>query len=218
MSFQKSTLQTSDAQFLATADIINEQTTTYASIWGIDPEQRDELQTLTANAHTTYNANNEIATKNKTTSTAKKFAFAELKHFLGIYINALEGNPRVPDAALALMGLRPREHHAHQPLPRPAKQPVITVVKLHDEIIVYAAQPEHDQPTAGVAPKRYHAFMIRIRMDGEDTYQTVVSTRLHHTLFFERADEGKRLFISAAWVNPRLEPGPWCEEISEIIG
>ena len=22
----------------------------------------------------------------------------------------------------------------------------------------------------------------------------------------------------AAWVNPRFEPGPWCEEISEVIG
>ena len=210
-------MKRTDADFLAQANNINTQVHLHFE-WNVDPEQQTQLDTLVNNANVAYAANNEVATKNATTSTNKKSSFGDLKHFLGIFINALEGNTRVPDAALELMGLRPRNPAGHHPLPRPTKQLVITVVKLHDELTVYAAQPEHDQPTAGVAPERYHGFIIRTRWEGEDTYQTAISTRLHHTFFFERADEGKRIFLSAAWVNPRLEPGPWCEEISEIIG
>jgi hypothetical protein len=34
----------------------------------------------------------------------------------------------------------------------------------------------------------------------------------------EYEDRGKEVFLSAAWVNPRLEPGPWSDEITEIVG
>ena len=214
---KQTTLQKPDAQFLAQANTIDEQCHAHLE-WNIDPQRQSALDTLLSNANNSYKLNLDKATKNAITAANKKKDFGELKHFLGTFIDYLEVNTDVPDAALQFMGLRSREHHASQPLPRPDKQPVLSIVKLHDEFTVYAAQPEHDQPTAGVAPARYHAFMIRIRHEGEDSYQTVVSTRLHHTLFFERTDEGKRIFISAAWVNPRLEPGPWCEEIPEIIG
>jgi hypothetical protein len=60
--------------------------------------------------------------------------------------------------------------------------------------------------------------MLRYKIEGDADYRTVISTRLHHTLFFEQIDEGKRISLSAAWVNPRLEPGPWCEEMAEVIG
>jgi hypothetical protein len=214
---RSSTLQKPDAECLAQANTINEQCHAHLE-WNIDPQRQSAFDTLLSNANNSYRLNLDKATKNAITAANKKVDFGELKHFLGPFIDYLEVNTNVPDAALQFMGLRSREHHAHQPLPRPTDPPVISVRKLHDELTVYAAQPEHDQPTAGVAPKHYHGFIIRTRHEGEDTYQTVVSNRLHHTLFFERADEGKRIFISAAWVNPRLEPGPWCEEIGEIIG
>jgi hypothetical protein len=116
------------------------------------------------------------------------------------------------------MGLRPRTHHAHQPLPPPQKAPVVTVKKLHDEIIVYVAQPEQDHPTGSLAPVEYHAFRLRWKFEGEAQYRFEVSTRLHHTLYFEQTDETKRVLLSAAWVNPRLQPGPFSEEISVVIG
>jgi hypothetical protein len=118
MSYQKSTLQKPDAQFLATADIINEQTIANASIWNVDPEQ----------------------------------------------------------------------------------------------------QSEHDQPTGTVGPKKYHAFMLRWKFEGDAEYKTVTSTRLHHTLLFEQADETKRVILAAAWVNPHLQPGLWSNDVTEVIG
>jgi hypothetical protein len=54
-------------------------------------------------------------------------------------------------------------------------------------------------------------------MEGDDHYETT-TTQLHHTFFFERDDEGKRIYLSAEWINPRLETVPWSTEISEIIG
>ena len=214
---KQTTLQKPDAQFLAQANTISEQCHAHLE-WNTDPQRQSTLDALLSNANNSYKLNLDKATKNAITPANKKKDFGELKHFLGTFIDYLEVNTDVPDAALQFMALRSREHHASKPLPRPDKQPGISIVKLHDELTVYVAQPEHDQPTQGVAPERYHGFIIRTRWDGEDAYQTVLSTRLHHTLFFERADEGKRIFISAAWVNPRLEPGTWCEEIAEYIG
>ena len=217
MSTQQSTLNKPDAQFLAQAKTINEQCHEHFE-WNIDSQRLTTFDTLLTNANNSYQLNLDKATKNAVTAANKKADFGELKHFLGPFIDYLEVNTAVPDSALQFMGLRSREHHAHHPLPRPTDPPVISVRKLHDEITVYVAQTEHDHPTDTVAPKRYHGFILRMRYENENTYQTVLSTRLHHTLFFERADEGKRIFISAAWINPRLEAGPWCEEISEVIG
>jgi hypothetical protein len=91
-------------------------------------------------------------------------------------------------------------------------------VRQHDEITVYVARPEHDQPTQGVKPTKYHSFKLRWRYEGETADRFELSTRLHYTLRFDREDETKRVILSAAWINPRLEAGPWSEDISEVIG
>jgi hypothetical protein len=217
MSRRKSSLEKPDEQFLADATTINALCNQNASEWYIDPDRLKDFNSFLGNAQSAYTLNNNKATKNAITSANKKAAFGELKHFMGSFINYLEVNTYVPDEALAYMGLRSREHHAHQPLPRPKEEIVISVKKQHDEMTIYAAIPEQDHPTAGVGPVKHHGFVIRYREEGKED-KLVVSTRLHHTLFFEREDEGKRIFISAAWVNPRLETGPWSDEISEIIG
>jgi hypothetical protein len=218
MTHSQSTLQKPDAQFLAQANSINGQCHLHEPDWALDSPRIMQFDVALSNANSAYAVNLDPATKTAITSANKKVAFGELKHFLGSFIDYLEVNTNVPDAALAAMGLRPRQRHVFQPLPRPTAPPVISVKRLHDEITVYVAQPEHDQPTSGVAPTHYHSFIIRYKLEGDADWHTVVSTRLHHTLHFEQTDETKRVTISAAWVNPRLEPGPWCEEISEVIG
>ncbi|MDR0614509.1 MAG: hypothetical protein LBF82_00850 [Lactobacillales bacterium] len=219
MSKNQGTLNKPDAEVLAHANTIDSQCHQHEPDWNIDTNRLATFDTVLFNANTAYQANSDKATKNAITVANKNAAFGELKHNMGTFINYLELNTQVPDAALEAMGLRPRQHHAHLPLPRPAEQLVLSVKKQHDEITVYAARPEQDQPTAGVGPAHYHGFALRYRVEGENEVEkTVISTRLHHTLFFERTDEGKRVFLSAAWVNPRLEEGPWSGEISEIIG
>ncbi|MDR0348723.1 MAG: hypothetical protein LBH90_04415, partial [Tannerella sp.] len=61
-------------------------------------------------------------------------------------------------------------------------------------------------------------FKLRWRFEDETTYHFEISTRLRRTLFFGRENETRRVILSAAWVNPRMEEGPWSEDITEVIG
>jgi hypothetical protein len=214
-----SNLKKPDPQFLAYAATINKVCHVNATAYGLDPNELTTFDTLLAAANSTYAANVDESTRNIATSVVKKAAFAELKNFLGMFINALEGNSKVPDTDIALMGLRPRHPQGHHPLPPPTDQLVMSLDAQNDEITVYVARPEHDQPTSTVAPERHFGFILRYKMEGDADadYKTVVSSRLHHTLYFEHADEGKRILLSAAWVNHRMEPGPWSKEISQVI-
>jgi hypothetical protein len=213
----QSVLQKPDAKFLSQATTINEQCHQHVPKWGMTSDDLIPFDILLANARGAYDLNIERATKNATTAMLKRTAFGELKSYMGMLINTLEGNSKVSDGDIELMGLRPRHPHAHQPLPRPNKTIVISVRRQHDEMTVYAMRPEENQPTATVGPSQYFGFALRIKVEGEPE-RIVISTRLHYTVFFDRADEGKHVTLSAAWVNPRLEEGPWSEEITEIIG
>jgi hypothetical protein len=64
----------------------------------------------------------------------------------------------------------------------------------------------------------YGGFTVRWRLEGETQDHTETVERLHLTLHFAREDEGKKVILSAAWVNPRLEPGPFSPDVTEILG
>jgi hypothetical protein len=214
--YKKSFLQQPDKEFLARANTVNSQCTQHSTEWNIEPNRLNSLNTLTANANTAYEANNDAATRNHTTSTNKKVAFAELKEFLGVLINYLEGNLLVSDAALEIMGLRPRKHKASEPLSRPGEPPALTVVRQHGEMTAYVSRIDHRHPTDGVKVKPYHGFKLRWRFEGETWWRVEITTRLH--IRFDREEEGKRIEMSAAWINLRLEEGPWSDDITEIVG
>ncbi|MDR2691515.1 MAG: hypothetical protein LBB73_04350 [Dysgonamonadaceae bacterium] len=216
--YRKSTFEQPDEQFLAHARTIVTQCDAHRTAWRLDNDRLDEIDSLTDKAQAAYAANSDKATRNLTTSTNKKIAFGELKHALGPFVDYLEANLSVPDEALAVMGLRSRIHHAHEPLPRPGEAPLVKVAKQHDEMTVYVMRAEHGHPAQSTTRKQYHGFKLRWRFEDETHYRTEVSTRLHHTLYFEREDETKRVVMAAAWINPRLEEGPWSEDVMEVVG
>ena len=218
MISRRSTLVKPDAQFIALANTIYEQCNEHAAEWAIDAHRLETCATLLAAANAAYEANSDRATCNAITASAKKAAFVELKRFLANFIDYMEVNMSVPNAALVAMGLRSRERHGRQPLPRPAEAPLISVRRQHGELVIHAARPSHGHSVQGTLPEHYHGFIVRYKKDGDADFHIVASTRKRCTLCFERADEGKRIWLSAAWLNPRLETGPWCEDITEIIG
>jgi hypothetical protein len=215
---RESKMKLPDSAFIAYANTINDQCTENSTKWDLDPLRLSTLNTLTVNANTTYGANSDKSKSNLITSTNKKHAFGELKNFLFLFVDYLEGNLSVPDEALAIMGLRPRVHHAHEPKPRPGEAPVLKVIKQHDEMTVYVSRAEFGHPTQSATKTEYAGFKLRWRFEGETVYRIEVSTRLHSTIHFDRADETKRVEMSAAWMNSRLEEGPWSEDIVEIVG
>lgn len=214
----RSNLKLPDEQFIAYANTINDQCTTHSSEWNLDAARLSTLTTLTTNANQAYEANRDKAKRNLITSTNKKTAFGELKHFLSLYVDYLEGNLSVPDDALAIMSLRPRVHQASQPIDRPKEAPDLTIVKQHDEMTAYVSRTELGHPTQSVTQPKYHGFKLRWKFEDETVYRTEVSTRLHYTIHFDRTDETKRVVLAAAWINPRLEEGPWSEDVVEIVG
>jgi hypothetical protein len=214
---KKSTLDQPDAQFLATANNINEECTQHSSEWGLEPTRLAQLNTLTIAANAAYAANSNPATRNHISTVNKNTAFDDLKEFLRPYINTLEGNLSVPDAALEIMGLRPRVRHAPQVLPPPKDKPGITTTSQHNEITVYASRAEHGHPTDSVTDSKYAGIKVRWRFVGETEYHYEVTTRLQYTIHFNQTDKTKLVEIAAAWINPRLEPGPWSDDITEVI-
>jgi hypothetical protein len=213
----KGTLYKPDAQFIAFVNSINGQCNEHKTEWNIDVDSLTTFDTLLAHANAAYDANSNPALKNHTTAVNKKTAFDELRRFMGQFINYLEANLAVPEEAILAMGLRPRTHHYHHPLPPPPDKITLSILQNHDAITIHATRSEYGHSSSDAGAMRHHGFIVRYKIEGDAKYQTEVSTRLRHTIHFDHADVGKRVFISAAWVNPRLEPGPWSDELTEII-
>jgi hypothetical protein len=208
----------SHVQFLAHTATVVSQCTAHAGEWDIDSTRLTEVNKLRSSAQMAYDANTDRATRNHLTTTHKNELFTELKHSLPLFIDYLKGNVSVPDEGLAIMNLRPRIPEKRELLPRLDKLVVITVVVHgHGRMTVYAAQEEHGHPTTVAKPKKYYGFKLRWRFEDETEYRTIVTTWLRYTFHFEQKDEGRRIVFSAAWINPRLEEGPWCADMTEVV-
>ncbi|MDR1140614.1 MAG: hypothetical protein LBL62_02910 [Planctomycetaceae bacterium] len=207
-----------DAEFIAWAGTIHRDCTQNAGMWNLDPMLLNQFSTLYDTAETKYHLNTNKDLKNRVTVNAKNAAFAVLKSFLSMYINTLEGNPNVPDEALSDMALRPRHPGAHQPIDVPTEAPVLAViVGQHHDVTVYVSTLQHGHPTHFLKDGKYAGFMLQYKFEGETEWHTVISTKLHHILNFTEAEEGKYIILRAAWVNPRMQNGPWSDEVRELI-
>jgi hypothetical protein len=212
------TLPRKDSEFIPVARNINDQCSTRQAEWQLDANQVLQLNALFGNADVAYQANLNPETANHLTASNKKVNFAALKAFLSTFVNVLVANTNISDADIEAMGLPSRDHHFHQPLPVPTDAPETTaVVGQHHDITVYVAIPQHGHPSEFLTKKGYHGFVVRYRKEGETEWHEEHSTRLHLTLLFDNEDEGKHLILATAWINPRIQHGPWSDEISVLI-
>jgi hypothetical protein len=207
-----------DAEFIAWALNVDVQCTQNQANWQLDAGKVQTLNALTASAHNAYLANENPETRNRLTTASKRMTFASLRSFFSTYVPVLVANEAISEDALAGMGLPSRQHHFHTPLPVPTEAPEVSaVVGQHHEITVYVNIPQHGQPSEFLSKKGYHGFVVRYRKDGDAEWTEEHSTSLHHMLFFDSEDEGKHLTLTVAWINPRIERGPWSDEIRVLI-
>jgi hypothetical protein len=177
-----------------------------------------QLNTLTREAHETYQQNIEIATRNRTTQVAKNAGFTALRLFLSLFVLELRANEAIGENELVVLGLPSRKHHTRLPLPAPTEEPEVNVVTGRNrELRVYVRIPRHGHPTRSRTRKAYHGFVVRYRKEGDAEWHSEYSTRLYTDLFFNDDDRGKRLVLSAAWINPCLRHGPWSQEVQVLI-
>jgi hypothetical protein len=214
----RTTQPTKDADFISWARNINDECTLRQMEWHLDPDQVMQLNMLSGNADAAYQANLNPETANRRTAANKRTSFTVLKRFLSTFINVLVANTAISESDLEALGLPSREHHFHPALPVPNEAPVVTVVVgQHHDITVYVSIPQLGHPSEFLKKKGYHGFVIRYRKEGETEWHEEHSTRLHTTLIFDAEDEGKHLILTVAWINPRIQHGPWSDEDTVLI-
>jgi hypothetical protein len=207
-----------DNEFIAWAKTIYKDCSDNVEVWVLDATVIAQFSDLLEAADEAFQHNSDLESRNRASVSIKNATFAALKSFLKMYIDTLEGNTNIPDEAIESMGLRPRHPHAHQPIPIPTETPVLTaVVGQHHEVTAYVSTLQHGHPTAYLKDGKYAGFILKYLVEGETQWQSVVSTKLHYALIFTDENEGKRIRLQAAWVNPRIQNGPWSEEVNELI-
>ena len=212
------TQPTKDSDFIAWARNVNGECHSHATPWGLDATQLETMDEKVSWADSAYNFNLNPETRNRQTAAAKRVAFADTRLFFSTYVNLLVANENISENDLQAMGLPSRIHHFHGPLPVPADAPETTaVVGQHHDITVYVAIPQHGHPSEFLKKKGYHGFVVRYRKEGDTEWREEHTTRLYFTLLFDAEDEGKHLSLTTAWINPRIQHGPWSDEISVLI-
>jgi hypothetical protein len=78
---------------------------------------------------------------------------------------------------------------------------------------LYVGVSEHGHPAKSMTGKGHYGFIVRYRREDEQEWHEKSFTRLHVALLFNDGDEGKCLFLYVAWLNPRLQHGPWSNEV-----
>jgi hypothetical protein len=212
------TLPRKDEEFMNWALSIKRYCAEHQTLWNLSPETLQEFDTLSNVAHTAYQENNSSDTSNRISSANKRAAFAELRKFLQFFVYILRANKSIDESDLEVMGIPSRKRHVRHPLPVPHEAPQMHVVTMSGhEVKVSVRVPQHDHATKSLTRKAYHGFVVRFRKEGEDDWHEEYTTRLHTNLIFNSEDEGKRLILAAAWINPRLQHGPWSGDIHTVV-
>jgi hypothetical protein len=207
-----------DGDMIAWARNLSEKCELNQGVWQLNSSDVTELRTRFSTAERAWLVNLNPEDSSHRTATDKKVAIKDLRDFCSLYTPVLVANRLISEEDLQAMGLPSRIHHFNEPIPAPPEAPGITViVGQHHDIDVYAAITEHGHPTQSVTTKRYHGIVLRYRMESEETWHEQISTRLHVTLLFEDEDEGKHIILRAAWVNPRMQHGPWSNDVRVLV-
>jgi hypothetical protein len=187
--------------------------------WNLDTQRLAALKAANDHLDATLKANDQPETKNHFTVIAKNEAVAALKTILRGFINYLIGKTdKITDENLRQMGIPPRHHTRHEPLPPPAEAPVVVIRTGHNhDADLYFFDNQAGHPTQYLANPNYYAVLLKHRLKDEKECQQLTVTRKHLTLHFDPAAAGKELEVTAAWLNPRLEPGPWSDLEAAII-
>ena len=212
-------IPTKNHEYLAFVENIKDKVTKNATAWVVPKGPLEQLTNLQAQAQAAYKANSNPETKNRHSSEVLKFALAELKPFVSRFTNLLLGLPRVPDDEIAAMGLRPRRPKKREPSPAPHTMPELGMrVGERHETAAFVSTLQHGHPTQHLTDSHVHyAFILRYRFEGETDWKIKLSVSKRMYLTFADEDVGKFLHAQAAWLNRRLEMGPWSEEAVVLI-
>jgi hypothetical protein len=208
-----------DTGFINWASSLNARVIQDKEKWKLNEEVVGEFSTLVPGAVKAYEANSNPMTKNHQTVAMKNDLFKKLRRIIARLQGVMRANLLVTDGDLVSMGFPSRHHQSREPLPAPEDAPELTVITgQRHEVILYGSVPLRGHPVESVRKKKsYHGLVFRYRVEGNETWEEKMSTRLKTILEFEEEQAGKYLHVTAAWFNPRLERGPWGDEITVLV-
>jgi hypothetical protein len=187
-------------------------------LWNIDVAALDRLAALVAGAESALEANAARETKNHFTVVHQQEACRALHRELGVFINYLLGNPRVPDFQINAMGIRPRHRTARSPLPPPREAPVLSVFTGRPRMAtLFLSDNQAGHPTEFLTSSPRRAAHVQYRLAGAAEWENLHLTRKRHILELGQEASGRYLQVRAAWLNPRLQAGPWCDERRAMV-
>jgi hypothetical protein len=210
--------QLPDAKYLAFIENLLKICRDNLLLYKIPEADYTKAENLEEKARTAFEINAMPATKNKITVLEKNEAFKELKTYMSWFNKSLEANLNIPNIALIEMGLPSREHTHHGDHPRPKRMPVVTLSKEGLETTLFFAQQEHNHPTESIVDEFVHGARIEFRFDNDTVWQSETVTKKRYTFIFTEEDAGKQVHVRVAWVNTKLEAGPYCREFTFIVG
>jgi hypothetical protein len=186
--------------------------------WGIPDALLQQLSILANAARSAYNENSNPGTKNHATAAAKDEAFERVKEFLVTFLPSLIANDKIGNEELEAIGLHTRRVVRASALSRPPHAPELEVIagKQH-ELDAYASIPRLGQSTSRLKEHEEYALFLRYKREDETTWSEKYSSRMHVRLVFGEEHVGKSVTVTAAWVNPRFEHGPWSAQVTAII-
>lgn len=215
---RKTTQPVTDAGFIAWAGTVFAHCVKHATEWGLPTATLTDIGSKRADAEAAYAANQDIAGKSRATVAAKNETFRILREAMRLFTPTLVVNMKISNDELEQMGLPTRIHHYHGPLPVPSHTPNVDVHSgEHHVVDVYVSNPQLGQSTTYLKDHEEYGFILRHKLDDEDVWHEKNYTRLHVRLTFEDKDVRKNLSLQVAWINPRLEHGPWSDMITVII-
>jgi hypothetical protein len=212
------TIPSKDENLVYWAFCICANCTTNQTIWKLSKDFIDTFTALVSRARSARAADADPLKSNHATKIARIQATLALREYMRLVVHVLVANDLVTDTDLGSMNLPPRFHPAYNPLPVPTGAPDLRVViGLHHNVDLYASLPRLGQATRYLKKHGTAGILVRYRLDDSPDWTDCYSTRLHHTLRFDSSHVGRRLTLTVAWVNPRLQPGPWSPEHTLII-
>jgi hypothetical protein len=177
-----------------------------------------EFSSLYNTANAAYEANATIEEKNHKTVVAKNEAFKFLREFLRMFIFTLIANRKITNGQLVAMGLRSREYTRREPLPRPPKAPFLEAFTGRRYTIdAYVSAEQLGNTAIYVRERRGYTVVIKYKVEGEDEWREIHSSRLHVRVDFAADEVKKHVTLTAAWSNPRFEYGPWSKEVTVLV-
>ena len=216
----------SNKAYLEYVDNILETVRANMTAWGISTTEFKRVENPYLNTRKAYDRNAAKATRGDKSAADLHVDMQRLKPIISDFVISLRGNLTISDDMLIIMNIPLRRRTYHQAHPAPEDDAVFEfrrIAHLLYQIVMQSLAAGHPRQTM-TDRRRHHGYWFDYIIIDHDAPipdpETITNwehrefTKLRETITFPASAEGKRLIGRAAWINRRLQNGPWSEPVN----